>query len=177
MAETWSSRGLKTAYKDVLRQNAGWMSITPPPGVTWSANLVFTVMTFSLPNESYEEFEIPFGNDKIFMAGRKNIEAITVTFADALLVDNTSVGKFLSDWNKKIYDYETRKMEIPVNYKGAAAECHQTDLSGVDIRVWKSEGIWPQATNYGTVDQSGSDRNNIEVTFRVDHCAPFTPFG
>jgi len=164
----WTSLEITTKrnYFEPARTNLGYIEIFNIAGS--NENIVLSCQTTSLPNLSNEEIEMPFGNDRGWVAGKRSNEAVTVSFVDYI---NTNIAAILEAWQISVYDPRTGQLGFAVNYKKRAV-ISQLQPDGTVLRTWTCNGVWPQTINFGAIDQSGNDRVLIECTLRVDQCIP-----
>lgn len=161
MANFWTSAPMRRRHFEPYRQNFGYMLIYNLMGD--AEDVALSIQTIALPNVSNEEIEIPFGNDRYWILGRRAVESISVTFVDFI---QTRIVEILNWWQSRVYDPATGKMGYFSEYD-RTADINQTDPKGDVMRTWKIESIFPQSVTYGTLDQSGTDKITVEVTFRV----------
>ena len=133
----------------------------PFPG---KETLELALKTGFLPNESNEEVEIPYMNTKVFVAGKYNVDAGSISFVDYVDMNTANIIKM---WRKLIYDPSTGRMGYARSYKKTAkVQLYAPDM--MLVREWTLKGIWPQTANFGTLDYSSSDVVLVECTFRYD---------
>jgi hypothetical protein len=163
----WTSLeiSIKRNYFEPARTNLGYIEIF---GIGPADSIILSCQTNGLPNLSNEEIEMPFGNDRSWIAGKRSNEAISVTFID--YIDTDIVG-ILSAWQRLVYNPDTGQLGFARNYKKSAL-ISQLQPDGNVLREWELNGVWPQAINFGTLDQSGNDRVSVEVTLRADQIRP-----
>lgn len=160
MAETLGASHLATENWEVQRQNNFEISIADVGGRT----LTLSVESGFLPAESNEIIELNFGNSKVKVAGIANFEDGTLVLKDVIEKDTEQI---IVDWRKQVYDPETDKVGLAVNYK-KQARVIQWAPDGSMERTWKIIGAWPSTVNYGTLDYTASDKKTIEVTITYD---------
>ena len=126
--------------------------------------IVMSLVSFALPNESNEEVEMPFQNERRWVAGKASVDSATLTVRD--FVDKET-RKAIMRWRQKVWDKATGKVGLAKNYKLTGyAILHAPD--GSAVRIAKLIGAWPQAVTPGTLDYNTNDPVQIEVTLRVD---------
>ena len=127
--------------------------------------IVLALHGLTLPNESNEEMEIPYQNEKVYVAGGATFEGLTLTVKD--FVDQDVRGALLR-WRALVYDPVTGKVGKAKDYKKKASII-MAGPDGDDVRVCQLKGTWPQALNGGTLDHSAQgEQVLIEVTLRFD---------
>lgn len=160
MAETLGASHLASDNWEVQRQNNFEISIAGVGGRT----LTLAVEAGFLPAESNEIIELNFGNSKVKVAGIANFEDGTLSLRDAIAQD---IEKIVVDWRKQVYDPETDRVGLAVNYK-KQGRVIQWAPDGSMERTWKIIGCWPSTVNYGTLDYTASDKKLIEITLTYD---------
>lgn len=168
----WTSRYFSDRNIDVVRSNLGYMEIVPPESLKndgWNTWMVFAVKSFGLPNFSFEEIEVLYGNDKSSIAGKVEIGDIEVTFIDLITKPKSDIGpvKMMNQWQNEIYNFDERHMGSPSRYI-ASATLYQLNTDGSILRGWKLTNIWPKTVAYGTIEMGESGMIDVAVTFSVD---------
>ena len=132
----------------------------------------YFVKVAARPNISFEETEINFLNDKMWIPGKATWEAITVTYMDVAgtLSGDASGGNLdLYQWLLSVFDFRspTRKF-MNSKRSGYTATVTLTlwDGCGAPLEVWTLGDAWPQAINFGDLDYASSDTVDIELTLR-----------
>lgn len=132
----------------------------------------YFVKIASRPNISFEETEINFLNDKMWLPGKATWEAINVTFMDVAgtLSGQAAGGNLdLYQWLLSVFDFRSPTKKF-MNSKRmghtATATLKLWDGCGTELETWTLGDVWPQAINFGDLDQSSSDTVDIELTLR-----------
>lgn len=145
------------------RQNN--FSIEIALGVGADKDLIIMALSAApLPNESNDEVEIPYQNEKRYVAGQYSVDATSITVRDFVDAD---VRGAIMRWRKQVYDPGTGQVGLAKNYK-KNANIVMTAPDGTTQRVCKLKGCWPQAVSGGTLEMGGSDQVMMEITIRVD---------
>jgi len=156
---------------EAQRQNNWYFEVAPPSsGSNDTKRVIELALDIGfLPNESSEEIEIHFVNERVYVAGKPLFEAGALTLKDYV---DQPVMKAISDWRKLVYNPETGAIGLAKNYKvDSTIVLFAPD--GTYRREWDLRGCWPQAVNYGaTLDMSTAELNKIEVTIRYDKALP-----
>lgn len=116
------------------------------------------------PNPSFDEIELGYGNDYIYVTGKARVEPLSFTFKDMIA---PSTAAILWAWYQEHYDPETGVMYYASNYKKSAT-LFKADPLGNPLKHWKIQGLWIQSANFGNLDFNASDIVRIEVNFRFD---------
>lgn len=117
-----------------------------------------------LPNESNDEIEIQYQNEKRYVAGPYTVDSTTLSIRDFVDMDTRGA---LMRWRKKVYDPATGQMGLAKNYK-KTANIIMTAPDGSEERVCKLKGCWPQAVTGGNLSMDAGDQVLVEVTLRFD---------
>lgn len=166
-------------FEDAVAQQAGafepqrtYQWLLRIPGIEGEKVLELSLRSGAAPSESSEEIELPILNGRVYVAGKQMYEASTFVFND--YVDQDTMGLIIK-WRRQVYNPETKQQGYAADYK------YRGDLIlyGPDYtveRVFALVGLWPQAANYGSLDYSASEVQQIEVTFRYDRAIPESGF-
>jgi len=130
--------------------------------------LAFSLESGFLPNESNEEIEIQYANERRYVAGKALFETGSLVVKD--FVDKGTADTVVK-WRKTVYDQATGKVGLAKEYKKNASIV-LFGPEGSFKREWRLEGVWPQAVNYGTLDMTANDKVTIEITLRYDKAVP-----
>lgn len=126
-----------------------------------------SLRSLQLPNESNEIIELPYGNEKVKLAGMAQFDDIPLTVRD--FVDRR-VRDALVKWRQLVYDArpgQGGRIGRAANYKKSATiTLHAPD--GADKRIFTLIGVWPSAMNAGQLDMGTSDTVEIELTLTYD---------
>jgi hypothetical protein len=124
------------------------------------------VKVASRPNLSIDETELNFLNEKMWIPGKVSYETMTVTYIDVAPTEPASAN--LYRWLGTVYQFwqPQRRMGSNVSQYGAAAQLMLYDPCGRPIERWDFADMWPQAVNFGDLDNSSSDTVDIELTLR-----------
>src|SRR5690348_2980484 len=76
------------------------LEIAGLPGDNALDILTLSLASGSLPNEANEQVEVPYGNERVWVAGKAVYEASEFTFRD--YVDRTT-ARILYDWRRQVY--------------------------------------------------------------------------
>jgi len=126
--------------------------------------IIMGLQSVPLPNESNDEIEIQYQNEKRYIAGQYTIDSTTLIVRD--FVDQDTRGALMR-WRKKVYDPATGQVGLAADYK-KSANIVLTAPDGSEKRVCKLKGTWPQALTGGNLAMDASDQVLVELTLRVD---------
>ena len=149
------------------RANHFIFECVPPGGSSNEAQIIrLAVETGFGPNESNEEIEIPYLNDKRYVAGSARFETGELTLRD--FVDE-AVANIIYNWRRKIYDPATGRIGLARQYK-TVANIILFAPDGTYERVWELHGVWPTTVNWATTldYNAGTDIVKITCTMRYD---------
>ena len=119
------------------------------------------------PNLTIEELELNFRNERVYISGKPTWETITITVVDVQQNDA------LHTWFTNVYDYNTgltgaATMGDPASQYKKTGILRMFDGGGSVIETWTLSGLWPQTINWGDLDYSSNETQDIEVTMRYD---------
>lgn len=126
-----------------------------------------------LPVCTNEDVEIPFGNERVWVAGRANWEMGQVIVKD--FVDRP-VAAALYRWRKLVYNPTNGSIGFAVRYKRRASIV-LFGPDGTGQREWELTGCWPTAINFAQngLDMASSQQVFIDLRLRYDKAfAAFT---
>lgn len=152
-----------------LRRVHRWVFETLSP---LDQKVLLVLKTASRPSVSFQEQEMFHNQERVYVAGQHEWEAITLTWYD--VEQNPDVSGAIWDWmNGKGGDggpfdiFESMNINPPKTYKKDATLA-MVDGHGNASERWKIYHGWPQAVNWQTLDYTTSDLATIEVTYRFD---------
>ena len=126
--------------------------------------IIMGLQSVPLPNESNDEIEIQYQNEKRYVAGQYTVDSTTLIVRD--FVDQDTRGALMR-WRKKVYDPATGQVGLASSYK-KTANIVMTAPDGSQQRVCKMRGVWPQAMTGGNLAMDASDQVLVELTLRID---------
>lgn len=124
------------------------------------------------PNLSFEETEINFLNDKMWIPGKATWESITVTYMDVagtLAGDAAQSTVSLYQWLLNVFDFTAPNRKFMSSRRNAyTAKINLTvyDGCGKPVEQWILADAWPQSINFGDLAYDSSDPIDIELTLR-----------
>lgn len=153
----------------IKRKNRWTLSISPYCGNGAAANIIGPnfVKTASRPNFDVEEIELNFLNAKTWIQGKLSWQSITVSYIDAGAMDIAALYKWIGQ-TAPLNDNENFWMGTSFQDYAAEATLTSFDGCGNAMESWKLYNVWPQAVNFGDLDQSSSEEMMIELTLRYD---------
>lgn len=136
-----------------------------------SEPLSLAITSAFLPSESMEEIELPFLNERVFIAGKYSVESGTLSIKDMINAPSSSI---MNEWFERVHHRQSGRTGFASDYKCEAvitmAGPGRTNGEPNLIRKWRVTGLWPQSVNWGTLDYSANDIVSIEATMRYDKC-------
>lgn len=131
------------------------------------------VRTFSRPEMSFDEHEINFRHEKMWVAGKMTWSEISMTILDVEKVNP------MYEWVRSVYELQASGSEGSAgfalmgydygtdSYK-KEVNLYLLDAKGNKVEDWLLKGCWPKTVSFGDLDYSSSDALDIEVTLRFD---------
>lgn len=145
-----------------------WILEVDPPagagadGVLEAVRLAIQVM--ALPNETTDQVELHFLNERRHYAGKTLYEGGTIQCVD--LIDQ-QVAARINAWRRLVYNPVNGKVGWKRNYAGQG-HIYLYGPNGVGERMWHLQGIWPSAVNWGGLDYNSGDKVVIDITIVYD---------
>lgn len=143
----------------------------------------------SRPSITFDETEIHFLNDKMYIPGKATWEPITITITDVagnLSGDAGNANIALYQWLVNVFDFTkpTRKfMNSKRSEYAGEVTLNLYDGCGGMLETWVIGDAWPQSVSFGNLDMSSSEVVDIELTLRYSqvtfthHCPSASLFG
>jgi hypothetical protein len=110
--------------------------------------------------------ELNFLNSKAWIPGKASYETMTITYIDVAPTRRESANLYAYLGSVYQFHNSDRKMGSAVRDYTATGTLTLYDGCGTPIEDWQFEDLWPQAINFGDLDQSSSDTVDIELTMR-----------
>lgn len=134
-------------------------------GVYDYRTLTLAVVSGFLPNESNEVITLNYGNTKTTVAGVSNFNnSGTLVVRDFLQKD---IEKAIDDWRATVTRKDNDSIGFAYDYKKKATVT-QYAPDGTYERVWKLQGVWPSAVDYGAVSYDSPGVKTISITLQYD---------
>lgn len=146
------------------RQNNFTIEIYGLPGDDGQIIQLGLASISEIPGAENEIVEIPFQNEKVYVAGKASVAAITLSIRDYV---DSQTREALLRWRKEVYDSETGKIGLARDYKKAGAII-LTAPDGTEERVFDLQGCFLTNDPKGGLDMSASDQIMMEVTLSID---------
>lgn len=140
--------------------------------VAGKEQLLLSVDVGALPSMSFDEIELNYGNDSIFVEGKAHVDQMSITFKDFA---DPNTAQVLLAWRKEHYDPKTGLMGLAAQYK-KKANLRQYLPNEQFMRTWQLLGLWMPTLNMGSLDQGQSDFVRVEASFRYDRAIPGAGF-
>ena len=118
----------------------------------------------ALPTTMVSEIELPYGNERRYVAGRASLDAIPLVVKD--MVD-IGVATACKTWHEQVHNPATFKVGLARDYK-KIADLVVFSPEGSIERSWRLHGCWPTAVSYGALDMNSDDIVRIEMNLRFD---------
>lgn len=120
-------------------------------------------LTASRPNLRFREMIAKHVSEEVYYAARPEWQPVNLVLYDL----NNGNSHPVWDWVKEIYDPENGTFDVPNAgefIKEARVELF--DGCGNRIETWNFEDVWPQATNFQTLDMNDSGIVTVDITLR-----------
>lgn len=135
-------------------------------GGSIAQNLTLAAKQVGTISFGVEDIPVRRINDQVFYPGQTTYEAVTVTF-DNLYIKNNSTA--LWEWFKTIYNPMTGDMEARrPNFKVNKMTIVELDNTKTPIAAIELYGVYPKAVKFGEKNYTTNEFSTIEVDFRYD---------
>jgi len=125
-----------------------------------------------LPRGGNDEVEVPFGNERVYVAGKAIWEAGSVVCRDYV---DRDVAATLWRWRTQVYNPQTGQIGLARDYKKQGeiwlfGPNSIEGSAGYRTRVWVVRGMFPIAASWAAqgLDMASSQQVMIDITFRFD---------
>jgi hypothetical protein len=125
----------------------------------------YFVKVAARPSITFDETEVHFLNEKMYIPGKATWEPLSVTFLDT----NQSGSSQLLKWLTAVFDFSeptSKKMSSKKESYVGEVTLTMYDGCGSPMERWTLSDAWPQAINFGDLDYSSSEVADIQVTLR-----------
>ena len=131
-------------------------------------------ITFGRPSITFDEQEINYRNEKMWIAGKGTWDTLNMTLLDVGTSDP------IYGWLRAVYDFQNEQGPMGKDTTAGAqgggdCEPYKKDLKldmldgcGNVVESWLLERAWPSTINWGDLDYSDNAVANIEMTIRFD---------
>ena len=136
------------------------------------------VIDFTRPSVSFEEIEVPIYNSRLYLAGKHQWEAITVTLRDDA---GGQVARLVGEQLQKQVDFmEQASAAAGIDYK-FITKCEILDGGNgasepTVLETWELYGCYLNSVNYNDLNYGESAPVTIQMTVRFDNALQ-TPLG
>lgn len=127
---------------------------------------VWKVQTFKRPSMTINSVEIPFINERNYVAGQYRWEAMDITFIDTI---GPSTSQQLMEWVRLHAESLTGRMGYAGAYKKNIT-LKGLDPTGVEVEKWTLVGSTIVSTNFGNFDYGSDELANVTVSIQPDRC-------
>lgn len=145
------------------------VTFTNPANSVADIKVPFMVRSAQLPASDLGVIEVPYFGRKIKLAGDRTFGDWTVTVIND---EDFLIRNAMEEWSNRINSLQTNLRSFgsasPLLYK-STAEVTQFSKTGVPIRTYKFNGIFPSSVS--SIDLNWSDTDSIEefqLTFQYD---------
>lgn len=158
---------------------SNFLLLVTPPGTDEETDndrarqniLALSVIDFPMPEETTEPIELAYGNEFRYVAGKTKFSDEALRVVDYV---DANTAEILSVWRKFVYNPGPTNSPFAQGGVGYAYQYKRRGRvkwigpHGGTVRAWILHGLWPMRIKYGGGNMAASDKNVIEVTFKVD---------
>lgn len=127
---------------------------------------VWKVRTFKRPAMNINVIEVPYINQKNYVAGIYNWEAMDITFIDPI---GPSTSNQLMEWVRLHAESLTGRMGYAAGYKKNIL-LKALDPTGVEVEKWFLEQCMITSIDFGDNDQTNDELQMITLTIQPWRC-------
>lgn len=126
----------------------------------------FLIKAVKKPTKTTNEIELDHINVKRKIAGKTIWDNIDITIYEAIV---PSSAQAVMEWVRLGHESVTGRDGYAQMYK---KDCTIKILGPIGdvVQEWKLKGAWPVSVDFGDLDYSTDDVNNITMTLAVDYC-------
>lgn len=119
---------------------------------------------FTPPKQNITELAIPYGNSEVKVAGRVEMENMTLVLKDFVDVGTWQV---FWDWQQLVYNHQTGGIGYASAYKREGL-IYLYAPDGTKERRFRAVGIWPSQITPSDFDMTGAEQNLLTVNMVTD---------
>jgi len=127
---------------------------------------VWKVRTFKRPAMNINVIEVPYINQKNYVAGIFNWESMDITFIDPI---GPSTSNQLMEWVRLHAESLTGRMGYAAGYKKNIL-LKSLDPTGVEVEKWFLEQCMVTSIDFGDNDQTQDELQMITITIQPWRC-------
>jgi hypothetical protein len=127
---------------------------------------VWKITKFKRPKMSINSIEIPFVNEKNYVAGQYWWESMDITFLDPI---GPSTSQQLMEWVRLHAESLTGRMGYAAGYKKNIL-LKALDPGGVEVEKWTLEQCMITSIDFGENDYSSDELQNVTLTIQPWRC-------
>ena len=127
---------------------------------------VWKVRTFKRPAMNINVIEVPYINQKNYVAGIYNWESMDITFIDPI---GPSTSNQLMEWVRLHAESLTGRMGYAAGYKKNIL-LKSLDPTGIEVEKWFLEQCMVTSIDFGDNDQTQDELQMITVTIQPWRC-------
>ena len=136
------------------------------------------IMDITRPSVTFEEFEIPVYNSRVFLVGKHSWDMTTVNLRDDV---NGAVTKLIGEQVQKQFDFmEQSSASSGIDYKFITRFEILDGGNGANapsvLETWELYGCFIQNVNYGDLNYATQEPATISMQIRFDNAVQ-TPLG
>lgn len=127
---------------------------------------VWKVQKFKRPSMKINSVEIPFVNQKNYVAGQYSWDELNITFLDPI---GPSTSQQLMEWVRLHAESLTGRMGYAAGYKKNIL-LKALDPTGVEVEKWFLEQCMITSIDFGENDYGNDDLTNITLSIQPWRC-------
>lgn len=124
------------------------------------------VQSFTRPKMNINSVEIPYMNQKNYVAGQFAWESLSVTFLDPI---GPSTSQQLMEWVRLHAESLTGRMGYAAGYK-KNIRLKSLDPMGVEVEIWELEDCMITSIDFGENAHDSDDLTNITLEIQPFRC-------
>lgn len=151
-----------------------WFIVQFDSDLTGGDALTIACKSCDVPKLTTGENEIDRINDKVYVPGKSTYDTISLSFYEYIQDEKNatghtdkSAGAILYAWQQKIHNAKSGVQGAKKNIAKNVAIV-QIDGNGNAVRVWNVYHAWPTTVEFGNLDSTADEIQEVNVTLRFD---------
>ena len=150
------------------RRKHRWLFTTLGP---LGRTALLVLKTAARPKTTVQVAEMHHDEEQAKFAGKYTWEDINLVWYDG--EQDPNISKVIYDWFNTVVNVPTANVGTPSTYK-ADAGLTMTNGAGVANESWSLFGAWPKEVDWGDLDYSNNEIQEVTATLSIDRAQRIT---